>query len=149
MPSSSSLWAIRTLSSADRLTASPWVPSRNVVSKVKMRMEPSGYAGLFLLLEERHHGPQTGAHGFDELVLLRLAHGQEVLAAALVLCHPVLGEFAGLDLGQNLPHLGARLLIDDARSARVVAIFGGVGNRIAHVAEAALVNKIDNQLHFV
>ena len=59
------------------------------------------------------------------------------------------GELAGLDLGQNLLHLGAGLLVDDARAARVIAVFGGVRNRIAHVAEAALIDEIDDQLQFV
>ncbi len=45
--------------------------------------------------------------------------------------------------------LGARLLVHDAGSARVIAEFRCIGNRISHVAEAAPVNKIDNQLQFM
>src|SRR5690348_4249709 len=120
------------LSSTEKETASPCVPSRRVVSNVKifishLRARRSltlllgrggrgilRDAGLFLLLKERHHGAQFAAHVFDALVLFRLAHRQKFLAPGAVLVHPLAGEFAGLDLRKNFLHLGARLLVDDS-----------------------------------
>src|SRR5579863_6697099 len=154
MPSSSSLCSTSILSSAEKLTASPWVPSRNVVSKVKTLIWvgglcSGGYADFFFLLEERHHFAQLRAHLLDGLVLRGFTHGQELVTAGLVLRNPILGELAGLNLGKNLLHLGAGLFVDDAGTARVVAVLRRIRYREAHVAEAAFINKIDNQLQFV
>src|SRR5205823_2192051 len=150
MPSSSSFCAMISLSSTEKEMDSPCVPSRRVVSKVKIFIFlPYRYPDLFLLLEERHHFAQLAAHGLDGLGLRGGAHGEEVLAPGLVLFNPLPGEFARLNLRQNLSHFGARLLVDHARAARVVAVFRGVRNRIAHVAEAAFINQVDNQLQLV
>src|SRR6185312_7733788 len=67
----------------------------------------------------------------------------------LVLADPLLREFARLDFGENLLHLLPGLGGDDARSARVVAVLGGVGDGKAHVPEAALINQIDDQLELM
>ena len=75
---------------------------------------------------------------------------QELLAAAS--CFPPsirLANWPDWISLQDLLHLGARLFGDHARAARVVAVFRGVRNRVTHVAEAALVDQIDDQLHFV
>src|SRR5579884_184659 len=103
MPSSSSLRAITSLSSTVNETASPCVPSRSVVSNVKIRMcqlsvasrrwSVGGYrflryAGFLLFLQECHHFAQLAADALDRLVARRFAHGQEVLAAGLVLVDP-------------------------------------------------------------
>src|SRR5580698_2577428 len=111
MPSSSSLCAMRTLSSAEKLTFSPCVPSRSVVSKVKTRISLCGgrYSDLFLLFQERHHFAQLGAYLFDGLVFLPLAHSKELRATGFVFAQPLFGEFARLNLRQNLLHLGSRL----------------------------------------
>ena len=68
---------------------------------------------------------------------------------ALFSADPLLGEFAGLDFGQDLLHFLAGLGVDDARAAGVIAVFGGVGNREAHVAEAAFIDQVDDQLELV
>src|SRR5258706_2684037 len=158
MPSSSSFCAMTSLSSTEKETASPWVPSRRVVSKVWIRIMFNSQAkaratlrdaGFLSLFQERHHLAQLGANFFDLRFLGAFAHSQEVVSAALVLINPLFRELAGLNLRQNLFHLVARLLIHDARTARIVAVLRGVRNRIAHVAKTALVNKIDNQLQFV
>src|SRR5271163_4038762 len=109
MPSSSSLLAMRTLSSAEKLTFSPCVPSRSVVSKVKTRINLSGgrYPDLFLLFQKRHHLAKLGAHLLDRLIFLRFAHRQELRAPRFVFAEPLLGEFARLNLRQNLLHFGA------------------------------------------
>src|SRR5580658_8263745 len=103
-------------------------------------------SGFFALLEEGHHRAQLGADALDRLILGRLAHSQEVLASAAVFGKPGAREFHALDLAQDLLHLGTSLRVDDARATRVVAILSRIGNRITHVAEAALINQVDDQL---
>src|SRR5579863_118881 len=119
MPSSSSFCAMMSLSSTEKETASPCVPSRRVVSKVKIFIKiergqawrPAalryGYAYFFFLLEEGHHFAEFAAHFFHGLVLGGGAHGEELVAAGFVFVDPLAGEFAGLDFGQDALHFGA------------------------------------------
>src|SRR4051812_42909467 len=121
------------LSSTVNEIDSPCVPSRSVVTKVKIFIEFTvgvkgssyWYAGFLLLFEERHHFPQRRTDDFDLVVVAGFTHREEFLAAAgFVFGDPGAGEFAGLDFGEDLLHLGSRLFIDDARTAGVIAIFG-------------------------
>src|ERR1035438_9700305 len=92
MPSSSSFWAMTSLSSTEKETDSPCVPSRRVVSNVKIFMLPPwvgrlrpvnlhyGYAHFLFLLQKRHHFAKLAAHGFNWLVLCRLPHREKILA---------------------------------------------------------------------
>src|ERR1039458_4366913 len=95
------------------------------------------YAGFLFLFEEGHHGAQLAADFFDGLMAGGFAHGEEILAAGLVLVDPFLGELAGLNLREDLAHFGARLFVHDAGAARVIAVLGGVRDGESHVAEAA------------
>src|SRR5580704_2457544 len=151
MPSSSSFWAMAILSSTENETASPCVPSLSVVSKVWMRiLFLSGcrffflrHAGFLAFFEERHHLAQLLADGFNRSICSLGAQRIELVAARLVFRDPLAGKLDGLNLGKDLAHFLARLVGDDARTARVVAILRRVRNRIAHITESALVNKID------
>src|SRR5271168_2781092 len=119
------------LSSTEIETASPCVPSRSDVSKVWMRMELLGDRGGFLLLryallllflaQESHHLPEFLANPFDWLIMCRLPHREELMAARLVFADPFLGKLAGLNLGQNLLHFLACLSGDNTGAARVIA----------------------------
>ena len=40
-------------------------------------------------------------------------------------------------------------VVDDARPGDVVAVLGGVADRVAHVAEAAAVHEVDDELELV
>ncbi len=71
------------------------------------------------------------------------------LQAAVVLVHPVLGEGAVLDLGEDLLHLGLGGVGDDARAGDVVAPLGGLGDGPAHLLQAALVHEVHDQLQLV
>src|SRR5262249_30299689 len=68
------------------------------------------------LLDPRHHVAQLGAdllgRVLGELGARRLERG----LVDPVLQHPVLGEAAGGDVGEDALHLGARLLRDHARA---------------------------------
>ena len=68
---------------------------------------------------------------------------------ALVLENEFPGECAALDFGENAPHLRASLVGDDARTARQVTVLGGIGHRVTHVRDTALVDEIHDELHFV
>src|ERR1700730_834610 len=98
MPSSSSFCAMMSLSSTEKEMDSPCVPSRRVVSNVKIFISTSEAAGteayppdlpnwhsdFFFLFEEGHHLAQAAAHHFDRLVARGLAHGQKLSTARLV-----------------------------------------------------------------
>ena len=58
-------------------------------------------------------------------------------------------EGAVLDLGQDLLHLLAGLGGDEALAGAVVAVLCGVGDGVAHLGEAALVDEVNDQLHLV
>ena len=85
----------------------------------------------------------------DDVRLFRFSLGEEIGAALFVFCDPVLCEAAIADFRQELFHVFARLLRDDARARHVVAVLGGVADRVAHVAEPAAIDKIDDELQFV
>src|SRR5207248_1032069 len=69
--------------------------------------------------------------------------------AGLVLQDPRPGEGPVLDLAQDLPHLVANRRADDARPAGVVTELRRIADAVTHVAQAALVDEVDDQLHLV
>src|ERR1044071_8585463 len=120
MPSSSSLRAMSSLSSTEKETDSPCVPSRRVVSKVKIFITGAPLLNVvrslngrgrkrsrdrqgtalwdsrfFSLLQERHHLAQLTPHRFDRLIGGGLAHGEELLASRFVFVDPCASEIAG------------------------------------------------------
>src|ERR1019366_2665478 len=149
------------LSSTENEMDSPCVPSRRVVSKVSIFIGALkgqagglsylryGDANFLFLFEEGHHVAQALADGLDLVGLSGFAHGEELVATGLVLGDPLPGKFAGLDFGEDLFHFGAGLIVDDARAASVIAIFGGVADAVAHVAEAAFLDEVDDEFEFV
>ena len=54
-----------------------------------------------------------------------------------------------LNILQNLLHRLLRFFGDDLRAGHIVAVFSRVGYRISHTFEAALINKVNDELHFV
>ena len=50
---------------------------------------------------------------------------------------------------EDLAHRRARLVGDDALAARVVAVLGRVGDRVAHPGQALLVHQVDDELELV
>src|SRR4051794_39633354 len=73
----------------------------------------------------------------------------ELRAARVVVGEELLRERAAPDLLEDRAHPLARAVVDDPRSAREVAVLGDVGDRVAHVLEPALVEKVDDQLQLV
>jgi len=73
----------------------------------------------------------------------------EMRTAAFVFVDPFLGEFAGLDVLQNLLHRLAHLGSDHSFAPRQVTVFRRVADRITHVGQAAFVNQVDDQLDFM
>src|SRR3990172_4686072 len=123
-------------------------PSRSVVSKI--RTTSSGIGDHLLLgLEPGHHPAQLPPHVLDPGRPRLLAKSEEVREALLGLGDPLLGELPALDLVEDPLHLGADLAVDHARASRVVAVLGGVGDRVPHPAHPALVHQVDDQLQLV
>ncbi len=82
----------------------------------------------------------------DLLVLLPLSHGQEVSFALFILSHPLPRKAAVFDSRQYLLHSLANVLVDDLGAAGVVAVLGGIADRVAHVAKPALVDEVHDKL---
>src|SRR5438477_1653413 len=140
--------AISTFSARVRAMPGACSPSRSVVSK--MRTSPSAIGDHLLVgVQPRHHRAEPRADLLDLGTPCRLPHSLEVREAVLGLAHPLLRELAALDLVQDAAHLRAGLLVDDARPARVVAVLGRVGDRVAHPAHPALVEEVDDELKLV
>src|SRR5690242_14171853 len=153
------------LSSTEKETASPCVPSRSVVSKVWIRIcflsqaETCATllgdrrrllflrdAGFLPFLQECHHLAQLAAHSLDVGIARGFAHRQELVTPGFVLVDPFASELTGLNLAQNLFHLIASLLVHNTRAACVIAVLRRIGYRETHITEAAFIDKIDNQL---
>src|SRR6266404_1178623 len=81
--------------------------------------------------------------------LLAMPCGQEIGAALLVFVDPFPGEAAVADFGKNFAHFLASLGRNDSWSGGVVALLCGVADGIAHVAEAAAIDEVDDQLQLV
>src|ERR671910_888609 len=115
------------------------------VSSVDTRL-PGGLSGRLLPRHQR-------AELTSDLLDLALARGGpkrvQVALAGLHLRDPLTRERAVLDLREHLAHLPTHVLVDDAVAAGEVAVLGGVGDRPAHVREAALPDQIDDQLQLV
>src|SRR5436190_6885140 len=140
--------AISTFSARVRAMPGACSPSRSVVSK--MRTSPSGIGDHLLVgVQPRHHRAEPRADLLDLGPPGLLAHLLEVREAVLGLSDPLLRELAALDLVQDAAHLRAGLLVDDARSARVVAVLRGVGDGVPHPAHPALVEEVDDELELV
>ena len=80
------------------------------------------------------------------------ALSQEVGATATVGVHlgeELRGKSAVLDLPQDVLHLLAGVLGDEALAGAVVTILGSVGDGVAHLGEAALVDEVDDELHLM
>src|SRR6185312_11727886 len=96
-----------------------------------------------------HQSPQPRADLLDGVALSLCAQLGEVRPAVVVLGNPLLGEATVLDLGEDPAHLVFDLRRDDPRSTGEVAVLGGVGDRVTHPGDTALVHQIDDQLDLV
>ncbi len=83
------------------------------------------------------------------MVDLLAAHAVEVLLPGAVLGDELASEGARLDLREDFLHRLARLLADDPGAASQIAVFGGVGDRLAHPADALLIHQVDDELELV
>ncbi len=104
---------------------------------------------LAILGQPAHHAAQLRAHDLDGMLLFFLAQRVEVRAAGLVLRNPLPRELATLNVGQRLLHRRARGIAHNLLAAGQIAIFRRIRDRVAHAAQAAFVDQIDDQLHFV
>src|ERR1700730_5204351 len=71
-----------------------------------------------------HARAQLGTDLFDRVRQIRLQQLGVLAPAALVLRNPLACKFALLNLGQDLAHFFLGGLVDDARSAGQIAVFG-------------------------
>src|SRR5690606_33936091 len=99
----------------------------------------SGFDGLLLffgdlllhgtlLADPGHHRAELLADFLDQVLLITSAQGREDRSVRLVFQDPIASELARLDLVERLLHLGADVIVDDARAAGQVAVLGGIGD---------------------
>src|SRR5581483_4001016 len=79
-------------------------------------------------------------------LLARLAQLREPRPAVLVVGEELLGERTAPHLGEDVAEPLLHGVVDDAGPARQVAVLGHVGDRVAHVLVAALVEQVDDEL---
>src|SRR5580658_6031526 len=92
-------------------------------------------SSLLFFAEPAHERAQVSPDLLDLLVLLGLAALEEVRLAGVHLLDQLAGERAVLDLAQDLAHLLAGRLVDQARAASVAAELGRVGDRPVHLRD--------------
>src|ERR1041385_3540382 len=102
-----------------------------------------------LLFHPRHHCAEAAPHFFDGVIGALLLELLEAGLTGLVFRHPFVGEFPASDLVPHAAHRLLRFRGDDARASREVTVLGGIADRVAHVADAALVDEIDDELELV
>src|SRR6476660_4744938 len=159
--------AISSFSSTVIVAPGDCSPSRNVVSKTQMRF-PTPLSELditeLLLTDQRlcrnvdwrlalvqpgHHRAQALTDLLDLAVLRIGPHLQEVLAAGLVLGHPLPGEGAVLDPVEQLLHALADVRIDHLRTGVIRPVFRSIADRVQHVGDAVLVDLVHDQFDLV
>src|SRR5262249_33639959 len=96
-----------------------------------------------------HQGAKLLADLLDQLVRGFGPVAPEPRLAAVHLRDPQLRELAGTDVLEDALHPLAHVGVDHARAAHVVAELRGVGDRPAHVLQAALPDEVDDQLELV
>src|SRR5205823_9764906 len=99
--------------------------------------------------EPRHHLAELAADLFDRKALLLGTLRVEVRCAIAVLGDPLLRVRAVLDVAEDVAHLLTNGSVDDPRADGVVTVLRGVRHRVAHVAEAAFIDEVDDELHLV
>src|SRR5271156_2370428 len=90
-----------------------------------------------------HEGAKLTSDIFELMLLGFLAQLAEVRQPGAVFGDPLVGEFARLDVGEQILHRLARGSTDHALAARHIAVLGRVTDRVPHVGDAALVDEVD------
>src|SRR5262245_46031522 len=149
-PSRPSCSAISSFSLAVRAMPGACSPSRSVVSKNRTSSGTGTTSGAGVgLAEPRHHRAKATADLLDPQLAVLLAQLGEPRIAGLRLGDPLPGEGPRRDLLEDALHLRPRLVGDDARPAREVAVLRRVADRVVHVLEPALVQQVHDQLQLV
>src|SRR5690349_12763700 len=80
---------------------------------------------------------------------MHTAHGLEAWTTSLIFQNPACRKCAILNLLQNLLHLSTSMIVDHTWTRHIIAKFGSVADRVAHIIHATLVHQVYNQLHFM
>ena len=128
------------------------------INRVDLQLGQFGNAGKFGVMTSRsnfffvdpvHHASQTEADLLDTMLAFATASRFEERCTCTILRNPLSGELTALNLVQNPLHLCFGFVGDDPRTADVVTILGRVADAVPHVAQAALVEQVDDQLQLV
>src|SRR5208282_1600481 len=105
----------------------------------------SGSAGF----QPGHARAQLRADFFDRMVEVGLQQPGVFAPPALRFRDPLARELALLNFGEDLLHLPLGRPVHHARAARQIAVLGGIADEAVHLADAALVQQVDDQLEFM
>src|SRR5215468_134706 len=142
--------AARSTFSASAVTSGP-MPSPPITASLTVdpMSEPYWCWPSVLVAQPAHQRAEPGADLLDLLGPLGFAPLEEVRLAGVELLDELAGEGAVLDLAEDLAHLLAGPLVDQARATGVPAVFCGVRDGPVHLGDAALVHEVHDQLHLV
>src|SRR5262245_54555094 len=124
------LSVVPAISFCNAISTLAWIP-RSAQRAALFHFDIGSILGLIdkaVLLDPRHHVSQLCADYFHRVLGRNAPHRLHRRHAGTVLEDELLGELSALNLAEYLPHLGARLLVDDTRSASEIAILGRVGH---------------------
>src|ERR671914_179259 len=93
--------------------------------------------------------PQLRPDLLNFKLCLPAAHRQEASPTGSVLQDPLLRELPALYFREYLAHALLHALIYQLRTGGVVAVLGGVRDRVAHPGEPALVDEVHDELELV
>ena len=83
-----------------------------------------------VLLDPGHHPAQIATNGLDRVLLTLGAKFLELRSASILIVDEALGELARLNVGEHGAHVVLDVGVDHARSGHVVAVLGGVRDRL-------------------
>src|SRR6476646_6430230 len=108
------------------------------LSYVDCWAEAYGYSGRLgdRTVDPGHHAAQLAAGLLDRVRRRLLTPLGEVRPTGVVLGDPLTGELAAADRAEDLAHLVLGAGVDDARAPGVVAVLGGVRDRVPHAGDA-------------
>ena len=133
-----------------RRSRSAWIVSmqaaevRRSLIRLRVRLLPSSSSRKVIISRS------SRAHGFDRLVFAALRAWPGSSSGRSCSRRSTPWRIAPDWISARIFFISARVcVVDDARAAGVVAILGGVGDGVAHVAQAALIDQVDDELQFV
>ena len=99
--------------------------------------------------DERHHGAQASTDDFNRMGGRLSTDGAKHRSADLVFKEEVLSVRTVLNVAQSFSHRSASLVGNNLWTGDVAAELSVVGDGVVHICQAAFVDQVNDQLHFM